>query len=260
VLLAVDVSNSLVSLGLYDGDRLAASWRVATRRDATADQVAAELDQLFRLAGLERSAVTALVLGSVVPELNIAFEEAARRHFGCTPLTVGPGTRTGVRLRNENPKEVGPDRVANAVAAQRRHGAPAVVIDFATAISYDAISAEGEYLGCAIAPGLDLSHEALVAGTSRLPHVEVSAPVSVIGRTTTASIQAGLVWGVVSQVEGMVQRMVEELGGRARVVATGAHAELIAGLTSAIDVVDPLLTLEGLRLIHEMNLPGQPGR
>jgi type III pantothenate kinase len=260
VLLAVDVSNSLVSLGLYDGDRLAASWRVATRRDATADQVAAELDQLFRLAGLERAAITAMVLGSVVPELNIAFEEAGRRHFGCQPLVVGPGTRTGVRLRNENPKEVGPDRVANAVAAQRRHGTPTVVIDFATAITYDAISADGEYLGCAIAPGLDISHEALIAGTSRLQHVEMSAPASVIGRTTTASIQAGLVWGVVSQVEGMVVRMVGELGGQARVVATGAHAELIAGLTSAIDAVDPLLTLEGLRWIYEMNLDGHPGR
>jgi type III pantothenate kinase len=260
VLLAVDVGNTLVSLGLYEAERLAASWRVATRREATADQVAAELDQLFRLAGLERGVVTAVVLGSVVPDLNLAFAQASLRYLGQTPLVVGPGTRTGMPMRNENPKEVGPDRIANAVAAHRHHGAPAVVIDFATAITYDAISADGEYLGCAIAPGLDISHEALVAGTSRLQHVEMAAPPSVIGRTTTTSLQSGLVWGVVGQVEGMVQRMVGELGGQAQVVATGAQAELVAGLTQAIDVVDPLLTLEGLRLIHELNINAQPGR
>jgi type III pantothenate kinase len=173
---------------------------------------------------------------------------------------VGPGTKTGIRVRYDNPRDVGADRVANAVAAVSRYGGPAIVIDFGTAVTYDAISADGEYLGGAIAPGVQISLDALVAHTAKLPRVQLEMPDSVIGRNTTASIQAGLLWGFVAQVEGVVARMREELGGRALVVATGGQAEVVAAYTKSIDHVDPMLTLAGLRMIHELNNHKEPGQ
>jgi type III pantothenate kinase len=169
---------------------------------------------------------------------------------------VGPGVKTSVRIRYDNPKDVGADRIANALAAYTKYGGPVVVIDFGTAVTYDAISAEGDYLGGAIAPGVEISLNALVSHTAMLRRVEAVAPDSVIGRNTVASIQSGLVWGFVAQVEGMVERMVAELGGTARVVATGGQASLVAGLTHVIEKTDPLLTLDGLRLIYAQNSDG----
>jgi type III pantothenate kinase len=169
---------------------------------------------------------------------------------------VGPGVKTGVRIRYENPKDVGADRIANALAAYTKYGGPVVVIDFGTAVTYDAINAEGDYLGGAIAPGVEISLDALVSHTAMLRRVEAVAPDSVIGRNTVSSIQSGLVWGFVAQVEGMVERMVAELGGKAKVVATGGQAALVAGLTDVIEATDPLLTLDGLRLIYLQNADG----
>lgn len=253
MLLAVDVGNTNVTFGLFEGDRLVADWRVTSHRERTADEMAVELRQLFALRGLELSLIDGVVISSVVPTLNPALVEASRRYLNCEPVMVGPGVRTSVRIRYENPKDVGADRIANALAAYTKYGGPVIVIDFGTAVTYDAISAGGEYLGGAIAPGVEISLDALVSHTAMLRRVEPVAPDSVIGRNTVSSIQSGLVWGFVAQVEGMVKRMVDELGGKAHVVATGGQATLVAGLTHVIEATDPLLTLEGLRLIYAQN-------
>ena len=257
MLLAVDVGNTNVTFALFDGERLAADWRVTSHRERTADEVAVELKELFDLRGLEFGIVTGVVISSVVPNLNPALLEASRRYLHCEPVMVGPGVKTSVRVRAENPREVGADRIANALAAFTKYGGPVVVIDFGTAVTYDAINAEGDYLGGAIAPGVEISLDALVSQTAMLRRVEPVAPDSVIGRNTVTSIQSGLVWGFVAQVEGMVARMVKELGGSAHVVATGGQAALVAGLTHVIEKTDPLLTLEGLRLIYLQNADGR---
>ena len=257
MLLAVDVGNTNVTFALFDGERLAADWRVTSHRERTADEVAVELRELFDLRGLEFGIVTGVVISSVVPNVNPALLEASRRYLHCEPVMVGPGVKTSVRVRAENPREVGADRVANALAAFTKYGGPVVVIDFGTAVTYDAINAEGDYLGGAIAPGVEISLDALVSQTAMLRRVEPVAPDSVIGRNTVTSIQSGLVWGFVAQVEGMVARMVKELGGSAHVVATGGQAALVAGLTHVIEKTDPLLTVEGLRLIYLQNADGR---
>jgi type III pantothenate kinase len=256
MLLAIDVGNTNVTLALFDGDRLAADWRVTTHRERTADEVAVELRQLFSLRGYELGVVDGVVISSVVPNLNPPLIEASRRYLKCEPVMVGPGVKTSVRIRYENPKDVGADRIANALAAFTKYGGPVIVIDFGTAVTYDAINEQGDYLGGAISPGVEISLDALVSQTAMLRRVEPVAPDSVIGRNTVTSIQSGLVWGFVAQVEGMVARMVAELGGSARVVATGGQAALVAGLTHVIEVTDPLLTLEGLRLIYNQNADG----
>ena len=256
MLLAIDVGNTNVTLALFDGERLAADWRVTSHRERTADEMAVELRELFSLRGLELSVVTGVVISSVVPILNAPLIEASRRYLKHEPVMVGPGVKTSVRVRAENPKEVGADRIANALAAYTKYGGPVVVIDFGTAVTYDAINADGDYLGGAIAPGIEISLDALVSHTAMLRRVEAVAPDSIIGRNTINSIQSGLVWGFVAQVEGMVKRMVDELGGKARVIATGGQAPLVAGLTSVIEATDPLLTLEGLRLIYAQNSDG----
>ena len=260
MLLAVDVGNTNVTLALFDGERLVADWRVTSHRVRTADELAVELRQLFELRGLDFGIVDGVVISSVVPNINPALAEVSRRYLKCEPVMVGPGVKTGVRIRYDNPKDVGADRIANALAAYTRYGGPVIVIDFGTAVTYDAISADGDYLGGAIAPGVEISLDALVSHTAMLRRVEAVAPDSVIGRNTVASIQSGLVWGFVAQVEGMVQRMIAELGGSAKVIATGGQAALVAGLTQVIETTDPLLTLEGLRLIYAQNSAPQVER
>ena len=256
MLLAVDVGNTNVTLVFFEGERLVADWRVTSHRERTADELAVELSQLFALRGFDLDVVTGVVISSVVPNLNPALIEASRRYLNCEPVMVGPGVKTSVRVRYENPKDVGADRIANALAAFSKYGGPVVVIDFGTAVTYDAISAEGDYLGGAIAPGVEISLDALVSHTAMLRRVEAVAPDSVIGRNTITSIQSGLIWGFVAQVEGMVERMIAELGGKATVIATGGQAGMVAGLTHVIQAVDPLLTLEGLRLIYLQNADG----
>lgn len=260
MLLAVDVGNTNVTFGLFEGESLVADWRVTAHRERTADEMAVELRQLFELRGYDLSVVDGVVISSVVPTLNPALVEASRRYLKCEPVMVGTGVKTSVRVRYENPRDVGADRIANALAAYTKYGGPVVVIDFGTAVTYDAINAEGDYLGGAIAPGVEISLDALISHTAMLRRVEPVAPDSVIGRNTITSIQSGLVWGFVAQVEGMVKRMVAELGGSARVVATGGQAALVAGLTHVIEATDPLLTLEGLRLIYLQNSDGTSTR
>ncbi len=256
MLLAIDAGNTHVVFGIYEADRLEASWRVSTPARWTGDEVAMLLRDLFALRDLDLRKVDGVVIGSVVPNLNQGLLEAAETHLKVAPVMVGPGVKTGVRILYENPKEVGADRIANSLAAFRKFGGPVIVIDFGTAVTYDAISAGGEYVGGAIAPGVEISLEALIEHTARLFRVELTPPDSVIGKTTVAAIQSGLFWGFVGQIEGMVRRMSEELGGDAHVVATGGQAELVAGLTHVIEAVEPQLTLDGLRLIYLQNSPG----
>lgn len=254
MLLAIDVGNTNIVLGIYDGEQLRSSWRVATDAAKTSNEYAVLLDGLFRYADCSLARVEAVVVSSVVPALTTTFEELARRYSGVNPVVVGPGVRTGIKVLYENPREVGADRIANAVATFHRYGGPAIVIDFGTATTFDALSADGEYLGGAIAPGFNIAAEALFRHAARLYRVELKRPKSAIGRNTGSSVQAGVVFGYVGLVEGLIRRFREEMGP-ARVIATGGLAEVIAGESTLVDEVNPLLTLEGLRLIYDMNLP-----
>jgi type III pantothenate kinase len=253
MLLAVDVGNTHTVLGLFDGDRLRADWRIASRKDATADETGIVWRQLFATAGLDASAVDGMIVSSVVPDLDRMIEAVGRRYFGADPLFVVPGVKTGLPILYENPHEVGADRIVNAVAAVKRYGAPVIVLDFGTATTFDVVSPRGEYLGGVIAPGLGISAEALFNRAARLARVEVREPARVIGRTTQESIQSGLFYGYVGLVEGLVRRLREELGANAPVVATGGVAPVFKGALDFLDAVDPGLTLEGLRLIWEKN-------
>ncbi len=252
MLLVIDVGNTNVVLGLYDGARLVVHWRLATHKERTADEYAVTVLQLFSLAGVAPAAVEAAVISSVVPPLTPTFVSLCRRRFGVSPLVVGPDVDTGIIVKYDNPSEVGADRIVNAVAAHARYGTSAIVVDFGTATTFDCVTAAGEYLGGAIAPGITISAEALVQRTSKLPRIEIARPLreSVIGRTTAASMQAGIFYGYVGLVDELVTRMARELGGAPAVVATGGLAGLIAPETKTIKDVDELLTLDGLRLIH----------
>ena len=253
-LFAIDIGNTNIVLGLYEGEALAASWRLATDSERMPDEYAVLLLNLFANGGADPGTVTGCIISCVVPPLLGTFLEVVRTHFSLEPLVVGPGVKTGVRIRTDNPREVGADRIANAAAAARIHGLPAILIDFGTATTFDALSQEGDYLGGAIAPGMGLAAEALAAGAAQLHRFEVRFPPSVIGKNTVHAMQSGLVWGYVALVEGMVKRMGEELGDSPVVVATGGLAPLVAGSIPAINKVDPNLTLEGLRIIYELNL------
>lgn len=254
MLLAIDIGNTNIVLGTYRGERLVSSWRLNTDAARTPDEYAVILDGLLRYVHLSLADVSAVILCSVVPALTSTFEELAKQYCGSTAVVVGPGTRTGVKILYENPREVGADRIANAVAAFHLYGGPAIVIDFGTATTFDALSADGEYLGGAIAPGLTISADALFQRAARLYRVELKRPKTAIGRNTGSSIQAGLIFGYVGLIEGLIERFKQEMGP-ARVIATGGLSNVIAGESSKIDVIDPLLTLEGLRLIYELNRP-----
>jgi type III pantothenate kinase len=254
MLLAIDASNTNLKFGVFDGERLLHDWRLATRRESMADELGNLFLQLIREVGIDPRGIDSVVIASVVPPLNASLIEACERYFNCDPLMVGPGMRSGLKILYENPKEVGADRIVAGLAAFRKHGGPLIIIDFGTGTTYDAISRDGEYLGGAIAPGIGIAADALFQRAARLGRVELKAPASVIGRNTVESVQAGIVYGYVAQVEGMVARLRQELGGQARVIATGGYAHLIAGLTGAIQEVDDRLMLEGLRLIHELNV------
>ena len=253
MLLAVDTGNTHTVLGLFDGDELKADWRVATRKDATYDEVGVLIRALFEQAGLDAAGVDGMIVSSVVPDLNRQLAAVGRSCFGVEPLFVEPGVKTGLPILYENPHEVGADRIVNAVAAVHRYGAPVIVLDFGTATTFDVVSARGEYLGGVIAPGLGISAEALFERAARLSRVDVRKPARVIGRTTQESIQAGLFHGYVGLVEGLVRRLRAELGAEAPVVATGGLAPVFQDELGFLRAVDPGLTLEGLRLIWEKN-------
>ncbi|TAK34292.1 MAG: type III pantothenate kinase [Chloroflexota bacterium] len=252
MLLVIDIGNTNVVTGLFQQDKLVATWRMATQVHKTSDEYMVLLASFFSYRGLGARDVQSVVIASVVPPLIPVFEDVCRRYLQQTPLVVGPGIRTGVRILYENPKEVGADRIANALAAYKLHGGPAIIIDFGTATTFDAISREGDYLGGAIAPGIEIASEALFEHTAKLPRVELSRPKQAIGRNTVASMQSGILFGYVGLVEGMVARIKQELGGTAKVLATGGLADIVARESRVIEVVDHHITLIGLRLMHEL--------
>lgn len=252
-LFCVDIGNTNVVMGLYEGQELASHWRIATEHKKMADEYAMLILDLFERSHQDPSRVDGVIIASVVPPLTGIFEKLSGRYFRQTPLVIGAGVRTGVRIRYDAPQEVGADRIVNAVAACHRYGAPACIVDLGTATTFDALSAEGDYLGGAIAPGIGIAAEALFQRTAKLPSIDLVRPPGVIGKNTVHSMQSGLLFGYVGLVEGVVARFRAELGPEMKVIATGGLASLIAAETTAIDAVDPWLTLEGLRLIWEMN-------
>jgi type III pantothenate kinase len=254
VLLAVDVGNTQTVLGVFEARELVWHWRIATQRERTADELALMFGGFLEQAGLSFSRqITAVVVASVVPAQTQALREMVRNYFHFQPVLVEPGIKTGISIQTDNPKEVGADRIVNAVGAFAKYGGPCVVVDFGTAITYDAVSEQGEYLGGAIAPGVQVSAAGLSSVADRLPRVEVVAPRSVIGKNTVEALQSGLLLGTASEVDGMVERMQKELGGHATVVATGGLADVVVPLCQTVDHHEPWLTLEGLRLIFEKN-------
>jgi len=258
ILLAVDVGNSNTVLGLWQGPELECHWRLTTRREATSDELALSVRGLLASspAGAERAEPTRVIVASVVPSLRFPLRQALRQLFGREPLFVEPGVKTGMPVLYEVPQEVGADRIVNAVAAFEAVGGPCIVVDFGTATTFDVVTAKGEYAGGVIVPGIAISAEALFEKAARLWRVEIRRPDRVVGKTTTGSIQSGLYFGYLSLVDGMIDRISAEIGGRPRVIATGGLAELFGGGSDKIGQIDPLLTLKGLRLIDERNRGG----
>ncbi len=252
-ILVIDIGNTMIALGVYcDGCRVE-HWTIATHAERTADEYAVLITSLFDQRGINLAETTGCVVACVVPPLVATFLDIARRYVGVEPIMVGAGLTLGMRILIDNPRELGADRIANAVAARQLYGAPAIVIDFSTATTFDAISSGGDYLGNAIAPGLGIAADALYRQTARLPRVELVAPPSPVGTDTVSSIQSGLIYGYVGLVEGMVARLKGSIGGNPRVIATGEQCGVIGKLTSAIDIVDTNLTLAGLRLLYDLN-------
>jgi type III pantothenate kinase len=253
MLLAFDVGNTTLAIGLYRGPKLVKSWKIKTDRDKTSDEYGAILHNLFQVAGLHPKKIEAAIVSSVVPPLTPIIQDVCRDYFGVEALVVGPGLKTGMPILYENPFEVGADRIVAAVAAYEKHGGPAIVVDFGTATTFDAISAKGEYLGGAIAPGIQISAEALYLKTARLPRIEIKKPKRAVGRTTVASMQSGLYFGYIGLVTNTINEIRKELGAKARVIATGGFGGQIAPEVPAIDAYEPDLVLDGLRIIYERN-------
>ena len=253
MLLVIDVGNTNTVLGVYDGADLRDHWRLVTAANRTSDEYAVLLHALFGMARLDVAAVDAAILSSVVPAAQAPIEQMLRARLQVTPLVVGPGIKTGMPILYENPREVGADRIVNAVAAYERYRAGAIVVDFGTATTFDCITPAGEYLGGAIAPGITIGADALYRHAAKLPRVELIRPKSVVGRNTVASIQSGLLWGYVGLVDGIVRRMAAEVGFSPRVIATGGLATVIAPQSETIQDTDDLLTLRGLKILFDRN-------
>ena len=257
MLLAIDVGNTNIVLGVFDGASLVESWRLQTVRERTSDELGLLVDGLFARSHVDRERVRGIIVGSVVPPLTGTIVAMAERSFGARVLTVDPAANAGMPILYENPWEVGADRIVNSVAAfetfGRGTGRPLIVVDFGTATTLDAVTANGEYLGGAICPGVQISADALFQRAARLPRIDVRKPTRIVGQTTVGAMQSGLFYGYVGMVEGLVRRMSDELGGRALCVATGGLAPVIAPETPLIEHVDPDLTLHGLRIVWERN-------
>jgi type III pantothenate kinase len=253
LLLVIDVGNTNTVLGVYEGERLLHHWRVWTDREKTADEYGILVRNLYEGSRLSSREIGAIAIASVVPPLTLTIVELCERYFGIAPLVVGPGIRTGISIKMDNPKEVGADRIVNAVAAHEKHRSACIVVDFGTATTFDYIAGNGDYMGGVIAPGAGISAEALFREASKLPRVEIAKPPTVIGKNTVAAMQSGLFYGYVALVEGIIDRMKRELRADPPVIATGGLARAVASETSKIHVIDENLTLDGLRIIYERN-------
>src|SRR6201997_1725561 len=253
MLLTIDVGNTNTVLGVFRGEELIANWRLTTAREQTIDEYGVLTRNLFTLAGLDRDAITGVIISSVVPPVNRTLAEMSRVYFGKKALFVEMGVKTGMAVLVDNPAEVGADRIVNGVAAFHVYGGPCIVVDFGTAITFDAISAKGEYLGGAIAPGLGISADALFARAARLGRVDVKRPAKVIGTNTVTHLQSGLYYGYIGLVDGIIERMAAELGAQPQVIATGGLARQISGDSRFIAQIDDMLTLDGLRILFERN-------
>jgi type III pantothenate kinase len=253
LLILVDVGNTNTVFGVVERGEVTESFRLSTDTERTADEYGALLLPLFQLRGVDPMAAEAVVISSVVPPLHLTLEQLAQRFFGQKPLFIEPGIRTGMPIRYDNPAEVGADRIVNAVAARERYGAPVVVVDFGTATTFDVVNEAGEYAGGIIAPGIMISAEALFAHASRLYRVDVRKPTELVGKNTAAAMQAGIYYGYIGLVDGILERLLAEIPGVKTVVATGGQADLIAAGSKFIREVDPMITLIGLKLIYERN-------
>ena len=253
MLLAIDIGNTAIAFGVFRGEKLQGTWHASSGIHRLPDEYAVLLTNLLSFKGIKASDIKQAILCSTVPPLVNIFEEVCERYFGVKTVVVGAGTKTGVRICMDNPREVGTDRVVNAAAAHHLYGGPLIVIDMGTATTFDVVSAEGDYLGGAIAPGIGIASEALWVRTAKLPRVELVRPKQAIGRNTVTAIQSGIVFGYIGLIEGIVARMRRELDGKTKVIATGGYANVIGPETRVIQEINPDLTLIGLRLIHELN-------
>ncbi|MBD8028543.1 type III pantothenate kinase [Ureibacillus sp. Re31] len=254
MILVLNVGNSNIALGIYVKDKLTYHWRMETDRRKTEDEYAMQIKSFFGHVGIVFEQIEGIIISSVVPPIMYALEEMCRKYFQVKPYVVGPGVKTGLNIKYDNPKEVGADRIVNAVAALNEYGGqPLIVIDFGTAITYCYINDKGDYMGGAIAPGIAISAESLFAKASKLPRIEISRPSNIIGKNTISAMQSGILYGFVGQVEGIVGRMKEQCKEEPLVIATGSLAKLISNETKMIDVVDPFLTLKGLHVIYKRN-------
>ena len=253
MILVIDVGNSHNVIGLFSNEKLLTHWRIRTEWNRTADEYWVLIKEFIVLNKVDTETIDDIVIACVVPPLVPILKEMAKKYFACEPIIVGPGIKTGISILYRNPAEVGADRIVNSVAAYEKYGGPIIIVDFGTATTFDAVSKKGEYLGGVIFPGIQISMEALFNNAAKLPRVELIVPAQVIGRSTIESIQSGAVHGFVGMIDNIVRKFREELGGKAKVIATGGIVEWISSQTKSIDVIDPFLTLEGLRIIYEKN-------